>query len=141
MTPNVLIAATSAGRIRLRTKPLKNSAFLTELEGELCNLEGVMAMRSNPAAASLIVEYDLAICDQDSMEKDVENAYLRVLRKNRKENGILLGKATKIGMAASLSATLYYGFAGKKRLHINAARVFVGFTALHMLKYSRRLFT
>jgi len=139
MTTSTLIASSTTGRIRLRSPMLKSTSFLEGLESNLAEIQGVIRVRGNPSAGSLIVEYDPKICSEDWVEGKVEEIYLEAAQQNRNRTGEFLGKATKVGMAATLTTAVVYGFSGKKKPHIRAGSAFLGFAALHMLRHSKRL--
>ncbi len=55
------------GRCRIRHSALKNEETLANVEGFLCNVDGVTAVTTNPRVGSLLLEYDTEILPTDSL--------------------------------------------------------------------------
>ena len=136
-----MVASAIPGRIRVRANHLTDQRLLSQAKKAIYRLEGIKDIRTNQGAGSLTVYYDINEMSEWEMEDRVESicqsgSSRRVSQKNNSQ----MGKITKIGMVATLIPTVAYAVAGKKKYHIYAGTAFVCFAALHMGRYSDRLF-
>lgn len=137
-----MIISTSEGRLRIKTNRLKNQRIAQQIKGKVAQLHGVQQVRANPGAASLIILFDQNSQDLTTLEEQVITLCSPpAKRKSRPQRTVSrrLNQASKAGMVATLTASLVYGYLGKKKPHIYYGSAFVGLAGLHMLKHSKTL--
>lgn len=137
-----MIVSSCGGRLRVKAKRLKNKSISNKIKTKVEELEGVNGVRVNPSAASLIVNFDQSLVDVESLEDSVFAICSPPINgKNGSKSRISkrINQASKVGMMATLSASLIYGAMGKKKPHIYYGSAFVGLAGLHMLKHSKSL--
>lgn len=137
-----MIVSTCEGRLRVKASRLKSKKVSESIKRKVEALTGVHGVRTNPAAASIVVSFDRAQVDAEQLENDVfdicsppakpkSSGKVRISRR--------VNQASKVGMMATLSASLVYGFMGKKKPHIYYGSAFVALAGVHMLKHSKSL--
>lgn len=137
-----MIVSTVAGRIRVRSNRLKSKKNAERVRERASALAGVMDVRVNPAAGSLVVSYDAAQVDALVLEEQLEALCAAGSGIPLTISGDLsrhLNQATKLGMMATLGTSLALGFAGRKKAHIGFGAAFVAFAGMHMLRYQKTL--
>ena len=137
-----MIVSTVSGRIRIRSKRLKSRKTADQVAQEAGALEGVSDVRVNPAAGSLVVSYDTRAVDTIALEDRLEALCMRprsTAGGARKTLGRYANRATKLGMATTLTTSLAYAYLGNKKAHIRFGEAFVVFAGLHMLRYQSTL--
>ena len=138
-----MIVSTVDGRLRVRANRLKSKKISESVKKRIEALDGVISVRTNPGAASLIVYFHAEGVDTDMLEEEIVAICTPSKSGKRSEAQSQLSRrlnqANKIGMAGTLAASLAYGYLGKKKLHIQYGTAFVALAGLHMLKYSRTL--
>ncbi|MCG8425904.1 MAG: hypothetical protein MI754_00945 [Chromatiales bacterium] len=126
----------------MRAKRLKSKKISSSIREKIEHLPGVLEVRTNPGAGSIVVNYDTHVVDATVLEDQIE-AICSPNASGNGENGNGLAKqlnrATKVGMMTTLATSITYGFLGKKKPHIAYGTAFLAFAGLHMLKHSSRL--
>ncbi|PIE43466.1 MAG: hypothetical protein CSA50_04960 [Gammaproteobacteria bacterium] len=136
-----MITSASPGRIRVRTARLKAKRFVTETQSKVRELPGVISVRCNLKAGSLVVNYDQNTTNERVMEKRVEAICMRTHRKpGNKRLKAKINQVSKIGMVTTLVPSVIFGFAGKRRLHVYTGIAFLVFAGIHTLRYNKTLF-
>ncbi|PID42306.1 MAG: hypothetical protein CSB48_11015 [Proteobacteria bacterium] len=141
MNPSTTISSTTPGRVRIRTARLRSKRFAAETENKVSRLEGVTDVRCNLRSGSLVVNFDPKIIDELAMEEKLESICTR--RKpspTDKKLRARVNQISKIGMATTLTSSVAFAFAGKKKLHLYTGNAFLFFAAIHMLRYKKTLF-
>ncbi|PWV63199.1 HMA2 domain-containing protein [Plasticicumulans acidivorans] len=133
-----MIASAIPGRIRVRDGRLKQAGFAQQVAEAAQALAGVSAVRSNPAAGSLVVHYDTAVTAEEEMEERVEALCLAPYAGPRSLRA-RVAQASKIGMLATLVPSLAFAVSGYKKLHVLTGAGFLLFAGMHMAGYSERL--
>lgn len=147
MTVN-FIASAIPGRIRVRTPALRNPDLLAQMGQAMQNLAGVVSMRPNAAACSIIMEYDSNQVPASEMQAQVETLVTSKLaippsaESHPKKNTFRrrANRWAKYGSIASLGVSLAALAVGGKRLHVIGGGVFVAFLAVHMAIHRKHTF-
>ena len=137
-----MIVSTVSGRIRIRSNRLKSKKIASKVLREAEALEGVSDVRINPAAGSLVVNYDTRAVETLELEDRLEALCMPPKPKTngaRKTISRYANKATKVGMATTLATSLAYAYLGNKKAHIRFGKAFVVFAGLHILRYQSTL--
>lgn len=136
-----MISSITDGRIRIKTNRLKNKRVSDSIKGKVEALNGVSAVRTNPGASSIVVHFNKNQVDIEQLENEIFELCSppKANKKSKPKISRRVNQASKIGMMATLSASLVYGFMGKKKPHIYYGSAFVGLAGLHMLKHSKSL--
>lgn len=143
-----MIVSTQKGRIRVRFNKLRSVKVARRAQAEIEKLQGIFSVRENSAACSLIVMFDQNIVDAEKLEDQIMDICIEaakpvkttVAENKKRKLSKQINQATKIGMVGTLSASLAYGYMGKKKPHIYYGLVFVALAGAHMLRYSKTLF-
>lgn len=145
-----MIVSTVNGRMRIRFNRLRSPQIANKAKLEIEAINGIYSCRANPGATSLIIQFNPAEFKIEKLEEHVmqicvQSAKKTTIKKGSGENSNKklakkLNQVTKVGMIGTLTASVAYGFLGKKRPHIYYGVGFLAFAGLHMLRYSRTLF-
>jgi len=137
-----MIVSAVAGRIRVRSNLLKTRTFAEEVRRGAEGLAGVAEVRTNLAAGSVVVIYDVREVDAEALENALEALCLAVpASRTSAKAGFSrqLNRATKIGMVASLGSAVALGFMGKKKAHIGFGTAFLALAGMHIWRNQRTL--
>jgi len=138
-----MIASDIAGRLRLRSRVLRDERELNVAAGKLADTLGVSRVTGNGRAGSLLIEYDPLVVTRDAL---VEASGLPATE-SRAGKAPASATATraqhmriaKQGMLASLGALVLFALAGRERQHAAAGVAFLAFNAYHVYTYRRRV--
>lgn len=141
-------ASAVSGRLRIRFPALANPLFAAHVADALNKDLPITATRHNPAACSLIIEYDakrLPLADAvlrtkahlASCQRGIEGAAMP--RRRRRSARLRLNRYAKIAALASLSISLASAYTGPKRLHIITGWIFVACLCAHLAIFRRTL--
>lgn len=148
-----MIASIIDGRIRIRHSRLKEGAFAGELKRHLLAVKGLKEILINPRVGSALLVYDTLITSAEKIIKRISRL-LDINQKAEVQKGKVSGvniirgfslnkvnarKAVRIGLIASLSASLIALVFGSKALHAAFGLVFLSFAAIHIFKYEKLL--
>lgn len=148
-----MIVSMIDGRMRIRHLRLKKRAFADEFKRHLSADKGLKEVLINLRVGSALLIYDASIISAERIIKRISK-FLGITQeteipKDRKINinpirklslsKINTRKAISIGLAASLTASLIALIFGSKVLHVAFGLVFLGFAAVHILKYKKLL--
>ncbi len=94
------------GRCRIRHSALKNQEMTSNIEGMLSNIDGVLAVTSNPRTGSLLLEYDVDILPTEAllqMAKPVMESFFGAeeLESPELKSGTSSGTSVKINETAA----------------------------------------
>lgn len=146
------IVASVPGRMRLRDARLRSAAVADAVGATLQTLPGCRSLRTNPGAASLVLDYDASLCDEAAMRRAVLDAVApwfgaaaaapaavatptrRPLSRKRRVN-----RWAKYGMMATLGSSLAAAAAGARGVHVLTGAAFLGFLGVHVVGYRRTL--
>ncbi|MBZ8138910.1 hypothetical protein CLD22_03220 [Rubrivivax gelatinosus] len=139
--------------MRLRDTRLRSAAVADAVGAALQALPGCRSLRTNPGAASLVLEYDAAVRDEAAMHRAVLDAVApwlaaaaaaapaaaapptrRPLSRKRRVN-----RWAKYGMMATLGGSLAAAAAGARAAHVLTGAAFLGFLGVHVVGYRRTL--
>ena len=137
-----MIVSTVSGRIRIRSNRLKSKKIASKVLREVEALEGVSDVRINPAAGSLVVNYDTRAVETLELEDRLEALCMPpkpATNGTKKTISRYANRATKVGMATTLATSLAYAYLGNKKAHIRFGKAFVVFAGLHILRYQSTL--
>ena len=137
-----MIVSAVAGRIRVRSNSLKSRSFAEEVRRGAEGLDGVAEVRTNLAAGSIVVIYDVGEAEAEALEEALEALCLAVPAARKPATAGLsrqLNRATKIGMVASLGSAVALGFMGKKKAHIGFGTAFLALAGMHIWRNQRTL--
>lgn len=123
-----MIVSSVPGRIRVRSRRLKSENRAKAIQAEVETFKGVASVYSNPHAGSLTVAFDPENVEAEKLEDRLEA--LCDPQPNKLERNLEM--ATRIGMAGTIAATIYQGFYGSKRTHIQLGKAFMGVAAAHL---------
>lgn len=135
-----MIVSTLYGRIRIRSKFLKSARACSTAKRCIEEYPGVIEVRANRGAGSLVVRFDEQAVDVGELEERIESICMSA--SNGQQNGTLsrrINRVTKVGMISTLAASVACGFAGKKKPHIGFGVAFLGFAGAHIYRHSSRL--
>lgn len=134
-----MIVSTVHGRIRVRSKRLKSSRVCGSLKIRIAALPGVTDVRINPVARSIIIHFDASCVDCESLEDQVLYICQPSVKKTAFRGKRMINKVAKVGMMTTLTTSLAYAYAGKKKQHISYGKAFVVFAGIHMLGHAKAL--
>lgn len=135
------IASSIPGRIRMRSKLLRNKEKRKTLLERLRTIEGVMRLEENPTAGSIVVYYDAQQIECEHMEAEVEMELDRVLNETPSTVRVHLNRYSKYAMASSLGASLTLLAVRSKKGHALTGAIFLASLAVHLAIHRKRLFT
>lgn len=146
-----MIASHVSGRLRLRHPGLRNPIRSDHVSALLRERPAVLSVEANPAAGSLLIRYDQALSAPERMEADLldllaaaglaANPAVDQSEKSeadREPAARRLNRYAKIGMLASLSASLAALTVGK-RAHAAFGALHVGLLMIHLANHRSRL--
>lgn len=148
------IVAAVPGRLRLRDPLLARPPQAEAIAAKLRAIDGVRSAEPRPAASSLVLYFDTArhsvpamvdavlaavpefaaVPDPETDTPEVRPAVSSARRRSRQ-----LNRVAKLGMLASLPASLALAAGGSKRLHIVTGGVFTLLLLAHLLVHRRHL--
>ncbi len=152
------IVASIPGRLRIRSRRLKNPILLEKLGTALTGLDSSCSYQANSRAGSLLFFYDAKQCVKTEMEaaivKTVHDALPSVSSKpaassastvsaSRKRRTLLrkANRCSKYVMYASLGTSLALAARGAKYGHAVAGAVFVAALGVHLMVHRKHLFS
>jgi cation transport ATPase len=136
MVPMVLVNAVN-GRLRVRSPILKIRKVGESIEAEVREMAGVKEVRLNPPASSMVVHYDPAQVEMDTLEERLEQLCTQTqirVQKRKRDLARNLNLASKIGMAGTLAGTVGLAYFGSKKNHERMGWAFLSFAAYHLLR-------
>lgn len=148
------VAAAVPGRLRLRDAALGSSPRADAIAATLRTLDGVRSVERKPAANSVVLYFDATRLSVEAMvdavlaavpefsavpEDDPAAAEIRPPVSLGRRRSRQLNRLAKLGMLASLPASLALAAAGSKRLHVVTGGVFTLLLLAHMLVHRRHL--
>jgi len=140
-----MIVSATHGRMRLMASALSDQDFQAGLIQVLQGLDHVQSVRGNPAASSIVLNYDPEQISKKEMEAVVTGCtsqFLAIPVNPHPGNTLKrrINRYAKYGAIASLGASLVFAYTGRKRLHIATGWLFVGFLAAHMYVHRKQTF-
>lgn len=143
-----MIVSTQKGRMRVRFNKLRSASVAQRAKAEVEKQPGILSVRDNSAACSLIILFDDQKWKAEDLEDEIMDICIQAAKPIKKASSQnksrtlskRVNQATKVGMVGTLSASLAYGFMGKKKPHIYYGVAFVALAGAHMLRYSKTLF-
>jgi hypothetical protein len=137
------IVSSLPGRIRIRDRQLRNPDRLSQLESVLLKYKAITSLHSNPAAGSLVVNFDASLADMAVLESEVDaavDALLAVpLPKKPRSVKMRVNRCAKAGMLGSLATSLALAATGRKRWHAVTGGVFVACLGVHLTTHRKLL--
>jgi hypothetical protein len=137
----IRIASATPGRVRLKAPDLADVSMLDGVVRQLTALPGVRTVRVNAHASSVVVTFDDAHIDADSIATFVCGLIGTPSAKPRSSKTLRLraNRYAKYGAMASLAASMAFAAAGNKRWHIATGGVFLACLGVHMAVHRRHL--
>lgn len=143
------IASSVQGRLRLCDERLRDAAWGTRLQRAAEALPGVIRVRVNAAACSIVVEYAPNEVSRAAFERSLlacipvaQPGIVAVPERAVPARRVWRQRANryaKYGAMASLAFSLLAAASGRKRLHIASGGVFLAFLGVHMYIHRRHL--
>ncbi|MDD2664699.1 MAG: hypothetical protein PHD19_13200 [Dechloromonas sp.] len=136
------IVSAVPGRIRVRDPALRNPRQLADLSAALDELDGILELAGNPRTGSLVVHFDHRRLAVEALEHLVDTALDRPAapaRPGGQSRRRQFNRYAKIGMLASLGASLAFLATGQKRAHAVAGALFVAGLGVHLTVHRQLL--
>lgn len=137
------IVSSLPGRIRLRDTVLCQADRIERLRRVLTAMDGVVSVEANLKAGSLVLRYETARVDVETMEAAVDAAadaeFATPLPHRRPTPRVRINRYAKRGMLGSLSASLVFAAAGRKRWHALTGGLFVASLLVHLAVHRRHV--
>lgn len=137
-----MIVSSIDGRVRIKDKKLKASDIVSKIKNKLLQNEGIKDIYTNHRTGSLLILYDRTILRLEQILYVLAD-YIEIT-KTQYSKGINLFANRKIinhGMLLSFALSMFGAIADVSGLHIIAGGIFLGFLALHLLRYKNVIFT
>lgn len=137
-----MIISTVTGRVRIRAKALRSGRIADRVAAQIAGVPGVVEVRPNPGAGCVVVTYEPQALDAETLEDQLEALCRAAERSPRSTSQGLsrqINRATKYGMLATLTASLAYGYLGRKKAHIGFGAAFLVFAGAHLFRYQNSL--
>lgn len=142
-----VIVAAVPGRLRLKHAALADAPMQEAFIARLNEMAAVTALRGNPSAASIVVEYDATAIALKEIEKEIAQIATQLLAlpvSPRSKSGQTLkrraNRYAKYGAIASLAVSVASIYAGRKRLHVATGWLFLAFLGVHMYVHRKNTF-
>ena len=143
-----LLVSSVPGRLRARHPSTRPPASLAAIARRLRTLTGVVEVRPNQTARSLVVVYDPQVTRQWQMEEGVRDALTEALPTLDRQH--LQGtpeplvrrfnRYSKVGAAGALGTSIALALVGSRRWHAWTGWAAVGLLGVHLYVHRKRLF-
>ncbi|MDR3220805.1 MAG: hypothetical protein LBU46_02175 [Candidatus Accumulibacter sp.] len=142
------IVSAVPGRLRVRDSRLSERAVAQYVIDSTARKLPVLEARANPAACSVIIQYDAQAIPLAEMRQRTEDVLAACLssqngenppKKRRRSARMRFNRYAKLGALASLAASLAFAYSGSRRLHVVTGWVFVACLCAHLAVFQRAL--
>lgn len=137
-----MLVSTLNGRVRVRARVLRSAATADRIAHDLRCLPGVIEVRTNPGAGSLVLTFDAEAFAIEELEERIEaQLHMAERRPRGGDRGVSrrINQVTKYGMLATLGTSLAYGYLGRKKAHMGFGAAFLVLAGAHLFRYQGSL--
>lgn len=137
------IVSAVPGRLRIKDHQLGDEAVSARVAAELQASLPLAGVRANARAGSLVLNYRVEEIAPEEMLRRTREILGRLLGRGSRARGrsmrLHLNQASKLIGVGSLAASLAFGVARYKQLHIVTGWIFVASVVVHMAVFRRTL--